>query len=191
MPCVNRPLNGSAMPISPEMLQRPGPEARVEQVQDRMLDAADILRDRQPFFGLGPIERLVVGWLAKRMKYQLESTKVSSVSVSRVAAPPQLGQFDMLPGRMAVERIAGDVEADVVGQDDRQLLARHGDRPACGAMDDRDRRAPVALARHAPVAQAILDRALAPAARSARRMTSAVACSVVSPSRNCELTAIP
>jgi hypothetical protein len=30
----------------PQPLQRPGPEARVEQVQDRMLDAADILRDR-------------------------------------------------------------------------------------------------------------------------------------------------
>src|SRR3546814_8849665 len=32
------------------------------------------------------------GWLAKRMKYQLESTNVSSVSVSRRAAFPHLGQ---------------------------------------------------------------------------------------------------
>src|SRR5690554_1667893 len=32
------------------------------------------------------------GWLAKRRKYQLELTKVSSVSVSRVAAAPHLGQ---------------------------------------------------------------------------------------------------
>src|SRR3546814_8160893 len=31
------------------------------------------------------------GWLAKRMKYQLESTNVSSVSVSRRAAFPHLG----------------------------------------------------------------------------------------------------
>ena len=32
------------------------------------------------------------GWLAKRMKYQLELTKVSNVSVSRRAAPEQEGQ---------------------------------------------------------------------------------------------------
>src|SRR3712207_8103029 len=32
------------------------------------------------------------GWLAKRMKYQEESTNVSSVSVSRAASPPQDGQ---------------------------------------------------------------------------------------------------
>ena len=34
----------------------------------------------------------MLGALAKRMKYQLESTKVSSVSVSRRAGFPQLGQ---------------------------------------------------------------------------------------------------
>ena len=40
-------------------LQRAGPEAGVEQVQDRMLDTADILRDRQPLLGLGAVERPV------------------------------------------------------------------------------------------------------------------------------------
>ena len=35
---------------------------------------------------------LSAGWLAKRRKYQLELTKVSSVSVSRSAAPPHCGQ---------------------------------------------------------------------------------------------------
>src|SRR3546814_4973513 len=35
---------------------------------------------------------LSAGELAKRRKYQLESTKVSSVSVSRTAAPPHDGQ---------------------------------------------------------------------------------------------------
>ena len=44
-----------------EPLQRAGPEARVEQVQDRMLDPADILPDRQPFLGLRSIERSVLG----------------------------------------------------------------------------------------------------------------------------------
>ena len=47
-----------------ELLQRAGPEARVEQVQDRMLDPADILGDRQPLLGFGAVERLVrpAGW---------------------------------------------------------------------------------------------------------------------------------
>ena len=73
MPCVNSPLNGSAMPILPKVLQRARPEARVEQVQDRMLDPADILGDGKPLLRFRAIERLVAsGWLAKRMKYQLE-----------------------------------------------------------------------------------------------------------------------
>ena len=106
-------------------LQRAGPEAGVEQVQDRMLDPADILPDRQPASASARSNGWSSGWLAKRMKYQLELTKVSSVSVSRRAARAALRAIDLAPGRVAVERIAGNVEADVLGQDDRQLVARH------------------------------------------------------------------
>ena len=74
-------------------LQRAREEARVEQMQDRVLDAADILVDRQPV-----VDRRR-GRTARRRaasrsaaKYQDESTKVSSVSVSRRAGPPQAGQ---------------------------------------------------------------------------------------------------
>jgi len=42
-----------------EVLQGTGPEAGVKQVEDRMLNPADILRHRQPFLGLGPVERPV------------------------------------------------------------------------------------------------------------------------------------
>ena len=47
-----------------DVLERPRPEARVEQVEDRMLDPADILADRQPLLGDRAIERLVrrAGW---------------------------------------------------------------------------------------------------------------------------------
>jgi hypothetical protein len=64
----------------------------------------------------------------KRAKYQLESTKVSSVSVSRSALPPQDGQVDVLPGRVAIQRIAGRVEGHVVRQHDRQLVGRNAGR---------------------------------------------------------------
>src|SRR4029078_2452397 len=70
---------------------------------------------------------------------------------------------DMFPGRVAVERVAGLVELDVVGKHDRELVVRDRDRAAFLAMDDWDRRAPITLARHAPVAQPPRDRALAPA----------------------------
>ncbi len=56
-----------------------------------------------------------------------------------------------------IERIARLLEGHVVGQRHRQLSVRHGDDAAALAVDDRDRAAPVALARHAPVAQAEVD----------------------------------
>ena len=61
---------------------------------------------------------------------------------------------------MAVERIARLVEGDVLGQRHRQVRLRHRHDAAVVAMDDRDRAAPVALARDAPVAQAEVDLAL-------------------------------
>src|SRR5690606_3588705 len=46
------------------------------------------------------------------------------------------------------------------GQFDRQVLVLLWNHPALLAVEHRDRRAPVALARDAPVLQAVLDRAL-------------------------------
>jgi hypothetical protein len=89
---VKRPWNGSATLEAADTVQRARPEAGVEEVEDRMLDAADILIDGQPAFGDVASNGASAGWLAKRMKYQLRSTKVSSVSVSRRAAAPQRGQ---------------------------------------------------------------------------------------------------
>src|SRR3546814_9313386 len=66
----------------------------------------------------------------------------------------------MLPCRMPVERIAGDREIGILGQHDRELALRHRHQPARRAMDEGDRRAPIALARDAPVAQAPHRRAL-------------------------------
>src|SRR5689334_19743091 len=66
---------------------------------------------------------------------------------------------------MTVERVAGLVEVDVVRKHDRQLIARYGDGTARTAVNDGNRGAPVALARHAPVAEAVLDGAFAPSCR--------------------------
>ena len=145
------------------MLQRARPEPCVEQVQDRVLDAADILVDRQPLLRARPVERFRVRLageadeIPRRIDERVERIGLASC----IGAAGRAG--DVLPGWMAIERVAGDVERHVLGQDDRQLVLGYRHRAACVAVDDRDRRAPVTLAADAPVAQAEHGRALAPA----------------------------
>ena len=69
----------------------------------------------------------------------------------------------MLPRRVAIERVPRHIEGHVFGQDHRQLLLRHRHDAADLAVDDRDRRAPITLAAHPPIAQTILRHAFAPA----------------------------
>jgi hypothetical protein len=137
-------------------LHRAGEEARIEQVQDRVLDAADILVDRQP--GIGRLARRSASarGSVKRAKYQDESTKVSIVSVSRRAGLPQAGRRRASRSD-GVERVAGLVEGHVLRQHTGRSGVGHRHDAAGVAMDDRDRAAPVALARDAPVAQAEVD----------------------------------
>ncbi len=92
---------------------------------------------------------------------------------SRAApAPPQRGHVAADEAGVPRQRVAlAAGELDVVGQLDRQLGLRHRHDAAGVAVDDRDRRAPVALARDQPVAQAVGDLAAALAAppRATRR----------------------
>ena len=64
---------------------------------------------------------------------------------------------------MAQQRIARRLEIDILGQDHRQLLLGYRHHAADLAVDERDRCAPIALARNAPVAQAVLGFPFAPA----------------------------
>ena len=74
------------------LVQRAREEARIEQMQDRVLDAADILIDRHPVVGRRTVDRIARACESvKRAKYQDESTKVSNVSVSRSALPLHFG----------------------------------------------------------------------------------------------------
>ena len=81
-----------------------------------------------------------------RKKYQLESTNVSIVSVSRVASRAADRARDVLPGRVARQRrLPARLEVDVLGQQHRQLVVGHGHLAVHGAVHDRDRRTPVPL----------------------------------------------
>ena len=146
----------------PGDVHRPREEPRIEQVQNRVLDAADILVHVHPVCGLFHVRRRFgPGRGEAGEKYHDESTNVSIVSVSRSAAPPHFGQVVCPPCRVPVERIARHVETDVAGQFDGQVLLLLGNHAAGVAMNHGDRTAPVALARKAPVTQAELGDAMA------------------------------
>ena len=108
-----------------------------------MLDAADILVDRHPVVVLLAIERRR---LEPRRGEAIEVPARIDEGVERVGLAlrrPAAGRAgDVLPGRMALERIARLVDLDVVGQLDRQVLLRHRHDAALRAVDRRDRRSP-------------------------------------------------
>ena len=90
--------------------------------------------------------------------------KVSMVSVSRRAAPPHRGHATLTNSGTfsSGERpVAGDLDA--VRQHHRKLILGHRHDAACRAVDHRNRRAPIALARDAPVLDAEGDGGLAEA----------------------------
>src|SRR6266849_7802252 len=89
-------------------------EAAVEQMKNRMLDAADILVDRQP-----RIDHAAVG--RARFKPRIgESSKIPgriNEGVHGVGFPGGVAATaradDVLPGRMAIEWVAGPIEFHV------------------------------------------------------------------------------
>jgi hypothetical protein len=144
----------------PAGVHRAGEEAGIEEVQDRVLHAADVLVDVHPVGG-------VLGRGRRRGAGRGEAGEVPRrihEGVHRVRlAPGGLAAFragHVAPCRVAVERVSGLVEADVIGKRDGQVLLPLRHHAAVLAVDDRDRAAPVALARQAPVAQAELGDAL-------------------------------
>ena len=126
---------------------------RIEQMQNGVLNAANILVDGHPVIG-----RCAVGG---RVRVKAGKAGIIPAAVNkrvecicfarRVAAAFRASR--VLPRGVAVERIARRVEADIFGQGDGQVGARHRNGAAIGAMDHRDRATPVALARNAPIAQ--------------------------------------
>ena len=108
----------------PRVAHRPHEKPRVEQVQNRVLDAADILIDRQPVMRRVEVD----GRLGLRRREANEIPRRVDERVHRVGFAN--GRFaanravDVLPRRMPVERIAGLVERRVLGKFDRQSLFR-------------------------------------------------------------------
>ncbi len=90
-----------------------------------MLHTADILADREPALGDGAIERLVLRLAGEadeipgRIGERIERVGLAQCRLAARRA------IDMLPRRMAIERVARHVERHVIGQHDGQLILRH------------------------------------------------------------------
>ncbi len=126
----------------------------------RVVDAADVLRDGEPVVHVLSLERrrLVV-----RIDVAEEVPGGVDERVHRVDLAPPLAAAARArhtdPVRRGRER-RGSLRLVVVDvrQEHRQLIVGNRNEPAVVAKDDRDRAAPVALPRPAPVAQAEADR---------------------------------
>ena len=109
MPCVNRPAKrlAAGQVQHADIAQGAAEEARIEQVEHGVLDAADILIDRQPVRRLRP---------CRSASFDLRIGEAREVPgriderVHRVGFAPRLAAacraVDVLPGRMAHQRIA-------------------------------------------------------------------------------------
>ena len=145
----------------PGLVHGAGEEARIEEMQDRVLDAADILVDREPVADGIRIDRHLRMRRAEAREVPGRIDEgVHGVGLAR-GRPAAARAGHVLPGGMAIERIAAAVEAHILRELHRQILLRHRHDAAFLAMDHRDRATPIALPRDAPVAQAELGAALA------------------------------
>ena len=138
-------------------------EPRVEQVQDRVLDAAAVEVDRHP---VRRSRRIEGQFGVLRVAEPQEVPGRIDERVHRVGFPPGRAAAGRTRGlhelrHVRERRIAPPGERLDVRQDHGQLVVRHADDAVLRAVDDRDGRSPVALTRDPPVLQPELDLASA------------------------------
>ena len=134
-----------------------GPEARVDEVEDRVLDAAHVEVDGKPVLHRGGVEGAVV--LGGR-EVAVEVPGRVHEGVHGVGLAPGLAPALRAGGvherGHLVEGVAALAGEGRVGrEDDRQVLLGHRLQAVLLAVDDGDGRAPVALAADEPVLEAV------------------------------------
>ena len=141
-----------------------GEEAGIEQVKDGVFDSTHVLLDRQPF-----VDGVLAEWLLAVVGIcePKEIPGGTHEGVHRVRFPlgiaPAGGTRHIHPVLLLTEwgpAFPGQINA--TGQFHRQLIARHRDRSAAGAVNHGDRATPVALARDQPIPKAVRDLAAGP-----------------------------
>ena len=163
---VEQPRERLLEVAQPHVVQGVRDKARVQQMEDGVLDAADVLVDRQPAIDDGGVEnlRVVARGNEARVVPRRVDEGVHGVSLApRRAAAFRTGGVDK--PRVPGQRIAFPPgERHIERQCHRQLLLGHRHHAALIAVEHRNGRAPVALARDEPVAQAVAHHPLTDAA---------------------------
>ena len=150
----------------PHVVHRAANEPRVEQMEDGVLDAADVLIDRQPAVHERRVEdlRVVVRGDEPRVVPRRIHERVHRVRLApgwiAAARTGRVHELLVLRQRIALASREGHIERQL----DRQLILRHRHDAIPIAVDHRDRRAPVALPRDQPVAESVADHLLPDAA---------------------------
>ncbi len=133
-----------------------GKEAAVEQVQNGVLNAADIVIDGHPtvcrLTGEGQLGVVRIGIAQVIPARAGKGVHGIGLALSRATADRAGGLVEVAT---LGERLARG-EVQVLGQRHRQLVLGHGHDAAVLAVDGRDGVAPVALAADQPVTQAVL-----------------------------------
>ncbi|EWS65361.1 hypothetical protein Y695_01389 [Hydrogenophaga sp. T4] len=132
-----------------------GPEACVQQVQDGMFDAADVLVHRHPVVRALGHHLLAVGGVAIAHEVPGRIHEgVHGVGLATRGFTADGASDTSVEAFVFVQRVARAVGDAVLRQHHRQVFLGHRHRAVFGAVDDGDGRTPVALAADAPVAQA-------------------------------------
>ena len=149
----------------PSIVQHLCKEARIEQVQNGVFDAADVLIDRRPVidfvFGERHLVVLRVGVAEIVPRGADERIHRVRLTLGIRAALWALAVHKRFT--LCKRRDRTLVKRNIFRQFNRQIFLRHEHFAAMRAVDDGDRRAPVALARNQPVAQTVVHAALAEA----------------------------
>ncbi|EJX03854.1 hypothetical protein EVA_08040 [gut metagenome] len=122
-----------------------------------VFDTADVLIHRHPVV----IAFVDHGRIAVMRAIALEVPGAVDEGIHRIGftlgIAAALRTFHFEEGFALRERIAGTVRNQVFGENDREIFFRHRNGTAAWAVDHRDRRTPVALTGHTPVAKTEFD----------------------------------
>ena len=142
-----------------EVAQHLGEEARVQEMEHGVLDAADVLVDGHPVLRRLAVEHALIESrraIAEEIPGRLDE-RVHRVGVAPRRSPAPRAARVHEARDFGQRRPALAADLHVLGQDDGQTVLALRHHAARRAVHDGDRRAPVALAADAPVAQAIVD----------------------------------
>ena len=131
-----------------------GPKAGVQQMQNSVLDTANVLIHRHPVVGAFGHHGLVVFWIAiAHVIPRAVDKSIHRVGLASAGLAAHRAHHTRVKPFVLVQRVTRTIRHTIQRQDYRQILFGNRHRAVLRAMNHGNRRAPIALAADAPVAQ--------------------------------------